>query len=433
MVLEDASSPSDESSYDAFPPVDNSTGDPRTKVVEMEVDLDLGGSLPRPLPILGPFFGWGNRRLVTSLQANMQRIANATGRAPTKAETEAMAMITAKEVRTMSYATPMGVAAGVWRARNTQDTWRFPFYKMPEGFNPEIVKVPGVGILFTGPSAKYFWRMARGTAYCSVALFLTTWLVLPYASTVAAVSTTTDPRLKDFREALRQRIQENQWNNKRTAGSSPSDRPTRSDGQWSSEVGNPWENRPRTGEEFTGQDDASPTGGQLSDTYKSKDYHQSGFWDTSAGDQGSQGRLQSRPAMSEKKASSNQGQNTNEAINPSSSQYFDTFDDASPTASYPPASRSSSTSGSAWDRIRQSSQNPTTSPAKSESTKGGKSYRNAPSDDNVNSQEGSSFSSADEDRQLARSEAQKDFDEILERERQGSDFGSSGGYRGGRR
>lgn len=100
-------------------------------------------------------------------------------------------------------------------------------------------------------------------------------------------------------------------------------------------------------------------------------------------------------------------------------------DDASPQAA--PAPRSS---GSAWDRIRAESANSKSSPRQSPT--------NTPQVRNEQ-QEGStlgdsfSFSSSDEERQLAKIEAQKEFDARVERERQGGDFSEGSGKGGWRR
>jgi hypothetical protein len=101
-------------------------------------------------------------------------------------------------------------------------------------------------------------------------------------------------------------------------------------------------------------------------------------------------------------------------------------DDASPLVSSQPAP---ARSGSTWDRIRQESASSKGSPRQSPT--------NTPQI-RREQQEGStlgdsfSFASSDEERQLAKTEAQKEFDARVERERQGGDFaetGAKGGWR----
>ncbi|KAK1241370.1 hypothetical protein MKX08_001344 [Trichoderma sp. CBMAI-0020] len=109
------------------------------------------------------------------------------------------------------------------------------------------------------------------------------------------------------------------------------------------------------------------------------------------------------------------------------SSFTDDFDDASPVA---PAARNSpgasnNSSGSAWDRIRQQAQyQPSQQGRKtwekpqsgggwgSEAESGAQYQGSAP-------RESFSFSSADEEKSLAKGQAQREFDRLLEREREG--------------
>lgn len=68
-------------------------------------------------------------------------------------------------------------------------------------------------------------------------------------------------------------------------------------------------------------------------------------------------------------------------------------------------------SGSAWERLRQqATSGKPVQPARRDTSSSGDSF---------------SFSSTDEDRQLAKAEAQKDFDSRIERERSGEEFEES--------
>ncbi|KAH6608575.1 hypothetical protein Trco_001921 [Trichoderma cornu-damae] len=109
----------------------------------------------------------------------------------------------------------------------------------------------------------------------------------------------------------------------------------------------------------------------------------------------------------------------------------DDFDDASPVA--PSSSRdssgaSSSNSGSAWDRIRQQAQyqppaqqgrktweKPQSGGGWGSETDSSAQYQGQ------GSRDGYSYSSAEEDRSLAKEQAQREFDRLLERERGGAD------------
>lgn len=129
-------------------------------------------------------------------------------------------------------------------------------------------------------------------------------------------------------------------------------------------------------------------------------------------------------------------------MSPTSSDY--TFSDDSPTAesgatsgsqshsfdsssSNSAASNSDAGGGSAWDRIRAhatGSSNPASTQCESAWSRtrgsGSEVKRESKTDSTVG--DSFSFSDAEEERQLAKSEAQKEFDARIERERNGKDF-----------
>jgi hypothetical protein len=107
-------------------------------------------------------------------------------------------------------------------------------------------------------------------------------------------------------------------------------------------------------------------------------------------------------------------------------QQEEPFDDASPSQQPPPPD-DSTPSESTWDRVRrlanEQSQNP---PSVSSQDSWGRPpviQRGRNDSSSASDAEDSfAFSTADEERQLAKSEAQKEFDARIERERQGGDF-----------
>ena len=114
------------------------------------------------------------------------------------------------------------------------------------------------------------------------------------------------------------------------------------------------------------------------------------------------------------------------------------FDDANPIAPSD-AQRSGGVSprGNSWDRVRQRAaqgQNSSVDLPEGQASEGSRISRQMGVGDvqfgqsdryqvKQPSTDSFSFSSSDEERQLARAEAQKEFDERIERERQGKDFG----------
>ncbi|KAK2603534.1 hypothetical protein QQS21_004303 [Conoideocrella luteorostrata] len=109
----------------------------------------------------------------------------------------------------------------------------------------------------------------------------------------------------------------------------------------------------------------------------------------------------------------------------------DDFDDASPKAPSPVSRHESSRdqSGSAWDRVRQQAQyspqrdRPQSSKTweASQGATGGWGADSNTSKQYGGSKDGFAYSREDEERSLAKSQAQKDFDQLLERERRGAD------------
>jgi hypothetical protein len=203
----------------------------------------------------------------------------------------------------------------------------------------------------------------------------------PYVSTAMMQ----DSRLMAFNRDLKLRIIESkQADRQPRAGPSPRER---------------WQT-PSQPRKVTTQDDASPASGQYTDynpstSSSSSTESQTPVWDAPEPQQPPQ-------------------------------QQEEPFDHASPSQQPPPPD-DPAPSESTWDRVRrlanEKSQNP--SPASSQDSWGrpptGQRGRN---DGSSASEAGDSFafSTADEERQLAKSEAQREFDARIERERHGGDF-----------
>lgn len=107
---------------------------------------------------------------------------------------------------------------------------------------------------------------------------------------------------------------------------------------------------------------------------------------------------------------------------------IDDFDDASPVSSS--AQNNANSGGSAWDRIRQQSQQPQRRQQQQQQRQWGQQQQQQQQSsewgniDDANPQrhsasENYSFSAADEERATAKTQAQKEFDALVERERYG--------------
>ena len=429
MVL-DNSSASSEFSYDDASPT--SAADPFSSqspsAPQDSIHLDFTG-LPRPLPFFGAITGWNQKRHLDIFALHAKIASQALNRTPTHDELMAFAYISGKEVRTMSFASPTGFAAGAWRAYNTRAEWRFPFWKVGEGFNPESFKLPGVGEVLRGDLAKVALKSARFTAYSIVGVVLSNLLVLPYVSAVAAAGVKTDPRLKEFNEAIVKHAKEHRAARMQGRGQAQGQQRDVF-GQGQTPVSDLWKNHREEvgGPEVQqyGGDDASPKA-----TVR-VEYGDEGIMGQDTASERPMGR--SAPASSQRTTPRppQQPSPTDSSSDTSASQGFRSYNDASP-ASLSSQPSSDGNEGSAWDRIRQNAE----SSSSSQTSRSGR-WRGQPRNSlktseasNNSSVSDGYYSSADQDRQLAKSDAQKDFDESLERERRGGDFNSSSSGGGG--
>lgn len=338
-------------------------------------------------------------------------------------EVDAFAYHTAKSVRVASYGAPVGISLGAIQAWRTQGTMKFPFYQ-PKNIDPNVF-----GPL-RGQFARSAWTVTRAQAYWFVGWVLGELFFASYAVSVGSAGKAMDGRLKEFNEALRRRIAEG-----KPLGEIAGARPppgqrgsvTTPEGRMDEMVNRlPRENfegeRIRPGVAPRGQrqrerevDDASPTGGAFLDDH---------------GDAGTDTGLLSDEQMQrrDRKQQSDAGGQAENRANTfamekvtSQPKNFDS-DDASPAAQTEKPAKEYP-KGSTWERIRREA-------ATGRSEKSGSAWSRAGSDSGVKKEQrdGStlgdsfSFSETEEERQLAKTEAQKDFDARLDRERAGGDF-----------
>ena len=409
MVLEDSISSSEPSTYDT----NASNFDGSFEQVRHNIDIS---SLPRPLPILGPLLGFGNERFKRLVAKQLRLASTILGRPPSNEETNAFAFWAAKELKVMSYGVPLGLGAGLWRAYSTRESWRYPFWKVGENFDPSSVNIPRVGEILRGQAARTFHQLARTSLYGSNGVILGFLLVAPYAASVGAVGTLRDPRLKEFVEATVRRAKEEQQRHN-TGGN----RNTRGPKQGRKAESDTWNDQRASSEgSDTGFEDASPSGGQSMDDFQSTEYSGQSS-NTYPGDSVSQ-TSQPLPRRTDSSTGTSRSRTARKPTTQSdSSDGFFSDDDASPTSSQSSQS-SPAVGGSAWERLRRGASNPQTT------TYGDKRSPQQQGEENRGG-DGYTFSGAEEQKQLAKDEAQKDFDARLEKERLGGDFGGAGGRR----
>lgn len=350
-------------------------------------------------------------------------------------EVDAIGFHFAKSLRIVSYGMPAGALIGGVYAYRGMSEMTFPFWKPGEGsrFNPDKF-----GIM-SGTRARMMWHGVRFNLYGMIGAIMGTLFFSTYATTVNAVGTGTDPRLHEYIEAVKRRSQEargQQQNVQRPVGQR---NPVQSQEGMMDKQAMGAARRVGAETSYSRQDvqrrvqdydDASPTGGAWS-----QEFHEEGGSPTDSGllnDQQTDIRNKKQQVESETNyaAERHAGHTHNHNHRPSQSDSFN-FDDASPTAARaatsPFTDNATQAGGSSWDRIRQTA----TKHAPNQSARASAWPSPAVQDQGMK-REGATlgdsfaFSESDEERQLAKYEAQKDFDARVEKERQGGDFTQPG-------
>lgn len=415
MVLENASDISSNGYSDDAPVSDSdpysSSGTPKKNIL-----IDTS-NFPQPMPILGGWFGYNTKFLSKLVGARIQYATKILQRPPSEDEVNAMAYWTAKNMSIASYGGPLGVAAGSWRAYSSAGTFRFPFYSPNlEQFNSLVYPIQRAAI-FTGARAVLAWHATRFVAYAVMGSFFGRMFSTSYALSVSSVGEYTDPRLKEYIQALRKSspIVQNRLPNQ--------PKQTRTAEAAQHEDGSPQWRDIKDPEPDEGRSDGSTISGTAPPNAKIRPQETR--------------RMPSRAPMQEAVESYQMRKRIQDSD--------DGFDDASPTGGRGMEDTGAG-AGSAWDRVRQGSSSqpagtrgsswPTqqgqqpTRPAQSAWQRGGDVSRHREhasqrkSEDEASSEDSFSFSKTDEERQLAREEAQREFDARVERERSGGDFSS---------
>lgn len=397
MVLEGATADDDFSRRDASPDSPASDGDAYStrvaRIADANVQIDLR-QLPRPLPILGPLTGFGEATLVDRFTRNIAQLSGAVNRPLTAAECQSVAYYAAKANAIASYGFPVGAAGGLYREYKTRAAFKFPFFAPDmETFNSQKL-----GPL-TGLRAEMGWHFLRRMSYGFFGGAVGTVIVGTYAAATAAAGQRVDPRMADIVEALK--------------GMTPTELRNKARGGSRQQEANREQVQTQRRDEGAygfAHDDTSPTGsdtGVLEDgQMRAREVRQQGF---------ARGEAQSGPRPG------------TFAMETAGSQPLD-FDDASPTAGNEPLASQMPVGGNAWERLRR--ENTASQGARGSRPNASQMGSNAWADRRGASvveeqKRGStvgdsfSFSRSDEERALAKQEAQREFDARVERERSG--------------
>ncbi|POS78722.1 hypothetical protein DHEL01_v202884 [Diaporthe helianthi] len=353
-------------------------GDPDIPLESARRNADSLGinydALPQ-MPFWSPLFGRTSEYLKTRVAAKVMTSSASVGRELTQSEKDAMSHHFAKMVITMTYSSPLAVAATFGMERYTRPKFGFPFYT-PKPGTLNSQKFPG---LPEGRASLLAWQGTRLLAWYTASKIAIGIFVTSYAISVYSANSGTDNRLEAFRREMTRRA-----GNAMRSGR-PSNFPNQPPGQ-------PPQQYPQ--QDWDRQASATePVGwGSPEQTENATPTPMPTSWSTA--------------------------QNPQAGRQESSNKEPYVFDDASPVAaseqsSYPPQD-SNQQGGSAWDRVRGQAQAARGQPG---------SWAKKRQDEMTSrgAQDGTSYSDTTEteEKLYAVRQAQKEFDEMLERERRG--------------
>lgn len=341
---------------------------------------------------------------------------NITGRRVTQEEAEGMAFYGSRRIMTMYVGQGAAIGLGIGSAYWGRKEFKFPFMKPKPLERYDSFPMRVLPIL-KGQAARVMWQVTRANVYIVLWLFLTNPLFRSVADTRMTVGLYSDRRTHEITQAIKGKFDRLRSNRASEAANSLRT------GQPSQQTTSP-------------EDEASPPAFDDSQSYGGQtDYagdrtFTDGNTDTGLITDTAMQRRQPQPASpnSWSKAQSRGSRNSfpQSGQDKPSSDFF--FDDASPIAANDPDVApsqlySKERSGSVWARLRrgdsvgQSGSPPSASNDRS-------SYANQSPDFETKS-DSFSFSKGEEEKRLAKDQAQKDFDAMLDRERR---EGGSGDY-----
>ncbi|KAI6894892.1 hypothetical protein KC316_g9443 [Hortaea werneckii] len=328
-------------------------------------------------------------------------------------EANALAFHFAKSLRIASYGTPIGVLGASAMVYRTQKDMRFPGwapFKEGSRFSKDAF-----GPL-RGQMARLAWQMSRISAYWFIGATIGQIFFGSYALSVSLAGRAMDPRLKDFTEALKRRQQSGVGRQATGQVGNQEEGPKGTETfEMARQRSNAQTSWGRRRAEASGEqgDDASPTGGMFNDEFLDSSSEQPGFMSEDQVKQQADSRLGSERSQRPQSGPYEQS---------SAASRQSAMEGSSPWES--DRQTPSQTSGSAWDRLRQGAMSnqggePRRPSRGMQSSDPSGSRPQGGFQDAAPSGDGYTFSSSDEERQLAKSQQQQEFDALIDRERGG--------------
>lgn len=330
-------------------------------------------------PFYASLRGFGREQTLGLAESTVLALAAGNDRAFSDSETQALTEHFLMGVHnTMIWKWGMTGYAGYMTYKG-RATWRFPF------FTPRFVRFSPVG---GSPVTRMVWQLARFSAYYGAAWVIGEPVFQALNFMRQRNAMVNDPRLQAIMK------------NKKTDGD---------------------------GDVFATPEQESGWGSETQGTYSQQSQSNSNqSSEQPSQDSWTYGQSSSRAPSSQPRSQSQQQQQQSNAWD----SVNDDFDDASPIATSSRKESSSSYSGSAWDRVRQqsgSSRQPTRGPQDNKQSWGQAQQNSgwaAPDYANSQSQwssDSSAYGQSNQDTSGAKDQAQRQFDEMLEKERRGTE------------
>ncbi|CAK7239031.1 MAG: hypothetical protein STHCBS139747_000452 [Sporothrix thermara] len=376
--------------------------------------------LPK-VPFYGRFFGYNDEWYRASVAVSVLGVRSRAQRALTQEEMQILAGFSANMTRRMSYEFPVMIGTVFFLERRTRATFGFPFYKPGPSFSPNHFPSKERPTL-QGAQARMMWHGLRFGLYTATTHFALKLAFVAWAASLNTFDFDSHPKLGPLRDALhgsrakyeelekkaRQELREQQL-----AGRARPDPASQMQGY----VGDARREPPQPARQT-----------------------QQGWSQQQPQPQSQSQQQQPQQQQQQQQAPPPQSQSYDDYYSDNYSDDFaggqDDFDDASPIA--PSVRRQESTRptggpGASWERLRHPGapgQKPVAISQAPQGQYGWEALRNGiappqkpkPASSSDNSRQTTSdytISSADEEKAYAQSQAQKDFDAMLEKERQG--------------
>jgi hypothetical protein len=432
MVLQDIENTAPDSFSDNPNPSDNDPyASPSSPSLASGERFDAS-SMPQPIPIIGPFIGFSSRALQFKADTTLKFAEKKLGRTLHPEEAQALAYHIYKLEKSKSYYAAGGASGGIYRWYATMSTYQYPFYKP----KVESIDVNKFGPI-KGPAANLARHTWRFGLYALVAGQMGSIIGQLIAQPIAAYETSIDPKLEQFGAEIKAASASDGRKNEergRLIEERRKEFEARRDREKTGGMVPPYGSRGQERRQMQSngdEDDMSPTAGN--EPWGTSPSPTSAWGDFSEDSSQPKSQRQQGSPSTDARTRRHAPYQSAQSAPPSSSLPFD--DDASPTGGVfhsettnqqtQPLSRPGESS---WERLRRSAGNASSAgPSQQERISRFASSRPAASGSTVG--DDFTFSEGQEQRDMERERSQREFDERLERERQGGDFNEGSGKR----